>query len=574
MITALKEIINDCLESLWKHYILWSFILVLITTGLNMELFWMFHYDFFLTDSDSWMRALRITDWLSDFQWSEKVFPWTNPPHGFILHWTRACDVVWAILALPLTLFMPLKSAVFWGGMLFSPLFFAFTMSTLCWGLKPYVPDTHAKQKIFAVAVIFLLFYLNKIDNTFVFHRPDHHSLMSLVFSFNIAVILRSYIKPKLTNMLIAGALSGFGMWASSAIEGLFVVTLMLMALSINWIFYKKSALNIIYYAFGLFCAVCLAWLINPPFGGWAEIDINGLSIAHTVLTGLIFISYAFIYRLNPQKIISKISLLGSFTILSAALMLCFFGTDRILIPIYEPHVQQYFLPRINEMKHMPLVGIRIISVILGCILLIALIYRDRLKTFYLADLIICFTGVSVAATCVMRFFPYYNMMLGVLIILVLYRIMAYHSKSWFGNFGKILYVLLPVLALAALLPIPSEKHFPPLQGPILTDLFDAPEIIFKQGVDTVGSPYHTNVEGIIDNYKMWFTTDENELKSLLKKHKIKEIYLPLDPFSEFYVELFDNTDKLYGKVMIDEEIYPWMDKIAEHHYSVNYDKF
>ena len=72
----------------------------------------------------------------------------------------------------------------------------------------------------------------------------------------------------------------------------------------------------------------------------------------------------------------------------------------------------------------------------------------------------------------------------------------------------------------------------------------------------------------------MWFTTDEKELKSLLKQYNVHTLYLPHQSFSNFYINPYYNLDKLYGKVMTGEEIYPWMDKIGESHYVVNYDKF
>ena len=106
MIQALKEIGHDFANSFWRHYIIWAFVLTAAVIGLNMELFWLYRHDFFYTDTDCWMRAMRITDWLQNFQWSETIFPWTNPPHGFVLHWTRACDVIWALLCLPFLPFL------------------------------------------------------------------------------------------------------------------------------------------------------------------------------------------------------------------------------------------------------------------------------------------------------------------------------------------------------------------------------------------------------------------------------------------------------------------------------------
>ena len=59
--------------------------------------------EFYYIDTDCYARYLRITDWLSgDFSWFEKIFPFTNCPHGEVLHFTRINDVIWLIFSLPL----------------------------------------------------------------------------------------------------------------------------------------------------------------------------------------------------------------------------------------------------------------------------------------------------------------------------------------------------------------------------------------------------------------------------------------------------------------------------------------
>ena len=108
----------------------------------------------------------------------------------------------------------------------------------------------------------------------------------------------------------------------------------------------------------------------------------------------------------------------------------------------------------------------------------------------------------------------------------------------------------------------------------VLADTFNGPELTWIQNVDTVASPHHTNVEGIRDNRIMWFTTDENKLKELLKKREVNYITLYNVIESEYYANPDDNTDKLYGKVLTGKNTYPWMEKTDERTYRINYDKF
>ena len=114
----------------------------------------------------------------------------------------------------------------------------------------------------------------------------------------------------------------------------------------------------------------------------------------------------------------------------------------------------------------------------------------------------------------------------------------------------------------------------PEVSGVVLTDTFRGPELVWRQGVDTVSSPCHTNVKGINDEHEMWFTTNEKRLKKLLKRHHVNYVVLPDTIKSKYYIEPEDNTDKLYGKVLTGKDIYPWMERTSENTYRINYDKF
>ena len=577
MIRALKEIGHDFANSFWQHYIIWAFVLTAMVSGLNMELFWLYRHDFFYTDTDCWMRAVRITDWLQNFQWSEKIFPWTNPPYGFVLHWTRACDVIWALLSLPFLLFLPIKEAVFYGGMLFSPLFLALSTASVAWGIKPYISDKKHQKKIFAVAVLLVLFYLNKIDDIFDFHRPDHHSLMCFVFCFNIAAVLRSHFIEKHTEILSAGIITGLGMWASSTVEGFFVAGLVLITLATDWIFYNRSAKLLLYYTAGFFGSTFFAWLINPPFGGWGVVDINRLSSVHVVLTFMMFISFAVINALSLTGKYKKISLLGLCAVLSAGLLPLVFGLDKILVPIYHPLVWQHFIPRIGEMGKItfstePFI---VYSLICGGLLLALLAHYLGWKKSSVIYLTVFFCGTVIACLFLAnRFYPYYLGVFVFIIALILNRLLLKAETQVLYKWLSLFYIACPILYLATSSKISADSIFPPVEGVVLSDLFKTPELLFRQGVDCVGSPYHTNVEGIVANHTMWFTTDEKELKLLLKQYNVRTLYLPFQSLSKFYIDPYYNLDKLYGKVMTGKEIYPWMEKIAEGYYVVNYDKF
>lgn len=575
MIKELEEIGRDFLDSLWQHYIIWSFVLTAAFMGLNFELFWLYKEgEIFYTDTDCYTRAVRIVDWLQNFQWHEKIFPYFNPPHGFVLHFTRICDVIWVFFSLPFLLFLPVKDAVFYGGMFFSPFFLALTLISILWGLRSYMPMFHNYKKFFCILLFTSLFYLNKLSGIFDFCRPDHHSMMCFVFCFNLAVVLRTHIRHSIKEMLFAGILCGFGMWAASAIEGLFVVAMMLLVLSINWIFYKHTIQDLLYYSLGLFLSVTFAWLVNPPYGGWGVYDINRLSIIHAALTALIFLSFLILSRLSPQSVGRKIIYLGTAAALSGLSMLLLFGAENLFVSIYEPHVLEYFIPRVSEMKGFKHFTFETPSMVLGIILIVTFLYYSRAKQPYVINLAVFFVLTLSVAQCVNRFYPYYLGWFVMVSGLGLFLLLDAAERKFAYKWVALFYILIPFFYLAGFSVIPGHEKEPQFEGPVLVDLFRSPEILFWQDVDAVGSPYHTNVEGIIDNYNMWFTEDTEELKTLLKKHNVQMIYLPSKYAPIFYQYADKNLKKLYAKIMLNRDLYPWLEKVEDSLYRVNYDKF
>ena len=561
-------------EHIVQHYILWTFLLVCVISLIGCGVFYLSHGALFYTDTDCYTRALRIIDWLDDFQWAEKIFPYFNPPHGFILHFTRACDVIWLILSAPFMPFLPLKDAIFYGGMLFSPLFMFCSIAVILWGIRPYLPPMPNKNSIFIIFALIGVALFGKLTFIFSFSRPDHHSLMAFVMCACIAVILRNQIQGNLRHLFTCGLLCGLGMWASSAIEGLFAVAVMLTVLVFNRIFYNRDGKELIYFALGLFLSVTAAWLINPPYGGYTEIDINRLSIIHSVLTALMLLAFLALNLIKSRNKFILIAAFGIAALICAGMMLMIFGGDNLLVSIYDPYISKHFLPFVSEMRHQSPSGYEMPLFILGLCSLAVLLYVGKFRQQYLTDLLIIFMPICIAALMYRRFFPYYLVTAVYIYALTLF-IAAYGAQKkevfkWVAFF----YILIPVFYLATFHYKYQKSTLPEIKSPILTDLFKAPEIMFFYGVDSVGGPYHVNVEGIKDNHTMWFTTDEQKLKNLLKKHHVQAVYLWPYPHSDYYVLPKDNTDKLYGKVLTGENIYPWLKKIDDRYYEVDYSAF
>ena len=68
--SLMKEKFTDILsQSLFRHYILWSIITVILYNLFDAGTTYITYNRFFYVDTDCYTRALRIIDWLNNFQW-------------------------------------------------------------------------------------------------------------------------------------------------------------------------------------------------------------------------------------------------------------------------------------------------------------------------------------------------------------------------------------------------------------------------------------------------------------------------------------------------------------------------
>ena len=570
----MKEFVADIADLLWHHSVIFVLIFVALCTGISMYLFYDFSHEFYYTDTDCYTRALRIINWFEDFHWHETIFPYFNPPHGFILHFTRINDIIWALFTLPLLLYLPLQNAVFYGGLIFSPFFQALTIITVLWALKGYIPPLKNKKIIYLIAMFLCYAYLQRVTNCFHFTRPDHHSLMSFIFAVNLAVLFRSFIRANENEMLLSGIASGIGLWASSAIEGLVLVFVILLVLNFNWLFYNKPLRSIVFYTMGLFIATTVAWLINPPYDGYTVLDLNRLSMIHSLLTTLIFIAYLCLSHFTLSSSKNKIIALFSAAISVFAIMLISFGSDTLFSSIYDKQVLEYFIPRISEMKPLYLSLFQCWSILIGFFVVAFLLYLSKAKQLYIIDMAILYVITAVISLCVCRFFPYYIVYFMFPSSICLFLLFAASEKNIKYKIITFIYILIPIYYLASFHDVPFKPILPQFKGNVLTNIFNGPYLYFTQKIDSLGAPYHTDTEGIIDNHILWFSDEEDDIKKLLQKHDIQYLYLERYDDFEYYVKPEQNTDKLYGKVLSGKNLYEWMEKIEDTLYKVNYTKF
>lgn len=577
----MNKFISKICNNFANHLYWWIFGIVAVYTSCDIIFTYLRFNLLFYVDTDCYTHASRIIYWLQNFSWYEQIYPFGNPPFGEILHFTRLMDVIWVALSLPFIPFFPLKDAVFYSGMLISPLCLVLSLITVFWGLKPYLKQT---SKILFFSLTISLFFLIRVYWVFDFARPDHHSIIFLFFAYNISAVLQNLSKERFRTLFFAGILAGCGIWISSAVEGFILTASMLSLLSLNWLFGKLSLKHLQLYSLGLFCATAAAFLLNPPYGGYFEFDNTRLSLFHVVITLLICLSFYILALFKPQKSIAKI--IGGLccTLVSIAVIYKIFGFSVIFAPIYKTEAKQFFLPYVTEM--MPLwhfsylLKIMAFEIILTLLVLFYNPQKTKSVNLNLAFLAVFF---FVPALLAVRFIPYELCVFAYLNTIFINRLFSPENLTKFDKCLAFDYICAALFLLASFqyketYPLKSQEI--PQNSIVLTNTFDAPQLIFDRDAKTVAIPYHTAAAGIADNHKILFSSDETEIKKLLQKHQVEYIFMAVSSYknSKYYVSPEQNTAKFYGKIITGKQVYPWLQKIdldsKDILYKVNYQEF
>ena len=133
-----------------------------------------------LGDSDCYMRLVRVSKLYHSGRWYDAVISRSNAPYGESLHWTRPFDVLLLAGAVPLSLFTDFKTALFWWGVIISPVLLIGAIIALQWAVRPIL-----KGEGPFLAGLLLVFQM-VIFAYFQPGRPDHHSFIVFLFVLSI----------------------------------------------------------------------------------------------------------------------------------------------------------------------------------------------------------------------------------------------------------------------------------------------------------------------------------------------------------------------------------------------------
>lgn len=239
---------------------------------------------FTLVDTDCYMRLIRVAHWANTGSWYDNVIPGSNAPFGESLHWSRPLDV----LILPgALLFQPLlgfRNSLLFSGILISPILEVLAVLALAWGMASFTNRPQRIRLLMFFAIQPAIFF------PFMGGRPDHHSLLALLFIIEIALLARistTAFRPLYARLL--GLTMAMALWVS--IEGLVSIAMALTILGSLWAYEKQpriataTATTFLW----LFAGTVLAFLLDrPPSPHFFAFEADRISFQHVLLMGFL----------------------------------------------------------------------------------------------------------------------------------------------------------------------------------------------------------------------------------------------------------------------------------------------
>ena len=266
--------------------------LLLVTTGIIPVL------DGILVDPDGYMRLNRVLALHDGGSWFDSRYWRINPPEGHAQHWTRPLDALLLAGGLLLEPIFGFRQGLHVWGVLFSPVCLALGVLALAWAIEP-VLDRDARM----FACLAFLMQPTVLAYSSV-GRPDHHSLLLLLFVILLGLTFRLLTDPlDRRSARLAGAIAALSLWIS--LESLTFVGCSLAILGLYWLLGDGGLgrQNRDYMA-TLTIALAMALLIERGPLQLFAIENDRLSILHVTLFALITLFWLLAARVGPAETI------------------------------------------------------------------------------------------------------------------------------------------------------------------------------------------------------------------------------------------------------------------------------
>lgn len=524
-----------------------------------------------LHDSDCYVHLLRAEDLWTTGEWFDSVVERANAPFGDELHWTRPFDLLLLAGAAPASRFVGIRSALFWWGAIVSPVLLFCTLLALRWAVKPLL-----SREAISLATLFCVAQLG-LFIAFLPGRPDHHSLLVLLFVLLVGFVLRLLKRPfDLPLCYGAGAIAALSMWVS--VESIVAVTVSLAALTYAWAARGGEALRkLLHYSIALSSSTAVALLIERPPGTYGVMELDRLSVAYVSVFSLLTLLLTGIAVLDRstgmfKRTISRFAgIVVSAGVLALVVWLSFPEFYQSPLADVDPEVGTVYIERVAEMRPLfagtasltmsvPLIGAAVFTIPFA--FLAGIGGRDKIAWRYIGFLALLFLVLSVHQQ---RWIGYSQVAITVALAEMLTGRLPWLDRKlravprrlvrtlflvgcWYAlAFSGVLAATIAGVAETtdgdvSLTPICRHlEHAKQWQGRqlrIVTHTFWGGELLYRTRHEVVGTPYHRNTAGILDTHRILTAATDAEALAIVRERGIDTILLyPGTRDARFYCE-------------------------------------
>jgi len=470
-----------------------------------------------LLDGDNYMRLVRIRDGLRT-GWFTHVVANDNAGTGTVVYWSHAIDALVLLVRLPLLLVLPGQEALFAAGAIAASLIAGVFAAVLVWVVSPIV------------------------ERRWLWTAPAMALFSPIILTYGTLGNIHHHLPLALAAVLAAGwagrAVSGredagiwCGLWAAVALwispEAMPYVLMAMAAIGVAWC-QKPALLARCVAGCGTSFAVAVTVIVlcDPPYGGWFSPEVDCISIVYVVLAALVCAA-AWLLAVLGRYISSAWvrGLCGAIVcgaVLTAWLWLYPSITHGLSGLVPAADAQAYF-GAITEMRQLRFDGQDISLLVTGSLsVLAALGLAIRQRSLLWAYAAACGLVIVVLAASYIRFVVYAEAIAAMMLPIILQAVSEARRSASLQSLlrvavlaGFLLGPQLPVLAAprdGTAGDIMANCHvgdiLPALRAHsdavVLTEINDAPEILWGSPVRTVGSFYHRSIDAFIRARNAW----------------------------------------------------------------------
>jgi hypothetical protein len=244
-----------------------------------------------LQDPDSYMRLLRIEQGIRAGHLLTNVAG-DQSGAGVMVEWSRLLDIVLWLMAAPLAPFLGWHKALFAAGVALGPLGVGFLGAVLAWAVEPFALRRYLWSAALAAAV------LPGVVTIAVPGVVHYHVLLLAMIALTAGFTLRAWRGDSWAGFL-AGLSGGFAIWLTP--ETMPFVLMAYASLMLKWL-EAPDAPVLLTTAAGCFDVLAVALFVDPPSGGYLVPEVDRLSCVYAVMALLFLAGAAILSRLQKMR--------------------------------------------------------------------------------------------------------------------------------------------------------------------------------------------------------------------------------------------------------------------------------